>query len=67
MDGDDSKDFDDGVYATKLPDGGWFLGVYIADVSWYVRENEPLDREARARGTSVYLVDRVIPMLPFAL
>ena len=67
VDGDDSKDFDDGVYATKLPDGGWFLGVYIADVSWYVRENEPLDREARARGTSVYLVDRVIPMLPFAL
>jgi ribonuclease R len=67
VDGDDSKDFDDGVYAEKRPDGGWFLGVYIADVSWYVRENEPLDREARERGTSVYLVDRVIPMLPFAL
>ncbi len=64
VDGDDSKDLDDGVYAKKNADGSYFLGVYIADVSWYVRENEPLDREARERGTSVYLVDRVIPMLP---
>ncbi|MBP5200803.1 MAG: ribonuclease R [Schwartzia sp.] len=67
VDGDDSKDFDDAVYAERRAGGGWFLGVYIADVSWYVREGRPLDREAYERGTSVYLVDRVIPMLPFAL
>ena len=64
VDGEDSKDLDDGVFARRNPDGSFFLGVYIADVSWYVRENQPLDREARERGTSVYLVDRVIPMLP---
>ncbi len=64
VDGEDSKDLDDGVFARKNADGSFFLGVYIADVSWYVRENQPLDREARERGTSVYLVDRVIPMLP---
>ena len=67
VDGDDSKDFDDGVYVRKNDDGSYFLGVYIADVSWYVREGEPLDKEAYERGTSVYLVDRVVPMLPFAL
>lgn len=67
IDGEDAKDLDDGVYAEKRQDGSFFLGVYIADVSWYVREGEPLDVEAQNRGTSVYLVDRVVPMLPKAL
>lgn len=67
IDGDDAKDLDDGVYVERRENGGFFLGVYIADVSYYVKENAPLDLEARARGTSVYLVDRVIPMLPTRL
>lgn len=67
VDGEDAKDLDDGVYAEKRPDGSFFLGVYIADVSWYVREGSALDNEAYERGTSVYLVDRVCPMLPKAL
>ena len=67
IDGEDAKDLDDGVYAAENPDGEIFLGVYIADVSWYVREHTALDREAFNRGTSIYPVDRVVPMLPTEL
>ncbi len=63
IDGEDAKDLDDGVYAEEI-DGGFFLGVYIADVSHYVRPKTFLDREAFERGTSIYPVDRVVPMLP---
>ena len=63
IDGEDAKDLDDGVYA-EIRDGGFFLGVYIADVSHYVRPHTALDREAFERGTSIYPVDRVVPMLP---
>lgn len=63
IDGEDAKDLDDGVYAEER-DGGFFLGVYIADVSYYVRPRSFLDKEAFNRGTSIYPVDRVVPMLP---
>lgn len=64
IDGDSSKDFDDAIYVKKETDNTYTLGVYIADVSNYVLFNKPLDKEAYKRGTSVYLADRVIPMLP---
>ncbi len=71
IDGSDARDFDDAVWAEPDPDpankDGWHIMVAIADVSWYVRPGDALDREAEKRGNSVYFPDRVVPMLPEAL
>ncbi|MEY2480899.1 MAG: ribonuclease [Verrucomicrobiota bacterium] len=64
IDPDDARDFDDAIHVDKIDNQGWSLGVHIADVSAYVKPGSALDREALRRGNSVYLPDRVIPMLP---
>jgi ribonuclease R len=64
IDPEDAKDLDDALSLRKLPNGHWEVGIHIADVSHYVRPGGLVDAEASARATSVYLVDRVVPMLP---
>ncbi len=67
IDGADAKDLDDAIRVEELPNGNQLLGIYIADVSYYINEDSEMDKEANERGTSVYLVDRVIPMIPHRL
>jgi ribonuclease R len=67
IDGEDARDFDDAVYCEKKPSGGWRLWVAIADVSYYVRTDSALDKEAINRGNSVYFPSQVVPMLPEVL
>ena len=67
IDGETARDFDDAVYVERRSDGGWLLQVHIADVAHYVRTATALDKEARLRGTSVYFIDRAVPMLPETL
>jgi ribonuclease R len=67
IDGETARDFDDAVYVERRSDGGWHLEVHIADVAHYVRSATAVDSEARLRGTSVYFIDRAVPMLPESL
>ena len=67
IDGDDAKDLDDAISINILENGNFLLGVYIADVTYFVRENSLIDKKALEKGTSVYLVNKVLPMLPFKL
>src|SRR5882724_4496272 len=67
IDGETARDFDDAVYVERRADGGWHLQVHIADVAHYVKTATALDNEARLRGTSVYFIDRAVPMLPESL
>lgn len=67
IDGESTKDFDDAINVEKMENGNYKLGVYIADVAHYVREDSAIDKEAFSRATSIYLIDKVIPMLPESL